>query len=90
MESSSIVAHFDVVSHVLSGLLTGWMQALSKLTTAVDGRQRIISDPPLIVPVEELFTDLQADAIYAQLNEVLASYLHTLQSDRRHLVEQFT
>ena len=40
------------------------MQALSKLTTTVDGRRRIISDPPLIVPVEELFTDVQADALY--------------------------
>ncbi|HEY5852656.1 MAG TPA: DUF2252 domain-containing protein [Aldersonia sp.] len=65
------------------------MQALSKLTTTVDGRRRIISDPPLIVPVEELFTDMQADALAAQLNELLASYLHTLQSDRRHLVQQF-
>ncbi|HEY5857293.1 MAG TPA: DUF2252 domain-containing protein [Aldersonia sp.] len=65
------------------------MQALSKLTTTVDGRRRIISDPPLIVPVEELFTDLQADALAAQLNELLGSYLGTLQSDRRHLVQQF-
>ena len=29
------------------------MQALGKLTTLVDGRRRIISDPPMIVPVEE-------------------------------------
>ena len=29
-------------------------QALAKLTTVKDGRRRIISDPPLIVPIEEL------------------------------------
>ena len=66
------------------------MQALSKLTTVVDGRRRIISDPPLIVPVEELFTDVQADAIYEQIREMLGKYRRTLQSDRRHLLEQFT
>ena len=30
-------------------------KALPKLTTLVDGQRRIISDPPLIVPVEEVF-----------------------------------
>jgi hypothetical protein len=35
-------------------------QALGKLTTEVEGRRRIISDPPMIVPLEELFTDVRA------------------------------
>jgi len=65
------------------------MQAVSKLTTTVDGRQRIVSDPPLIVPVEEVFTGVQADALYAQLTELLTGYVGTLRSDRRHLVRQF-
>ena len=65
------------------------MQALAKLTTTVDRQRRIISDPPLIVPIEELFTDMQADALYAQLTELLAKYTRTLSSDRRHLVQQF-
>jgi uncharacterized protein (DUF2252 family) len=38
------------------------MQALGKLTTLVDGQPRIISDPPLIVPAEEIFTDMQIDS----------------------------
>jgi hypothetical protein len=29
-------------------------QVLAKLTTLKDGRRQIISDPPLVVPVEEL------------------------------------
>jgi uncharacterized protein (DUF2252 family) len=65
-------------------------QALGKLTTIVDGRRRIISDPPTIVPVEEVFADVQADAIYEQIRGVLGKYRRTLQSDRRHLLEQFT
>ena len=65
-------------------------QALGKLTTAADGQRRIISDPPMIVPVEELFADVQADAIYQQIRSVLGKYRRSLQSDRRHLLEQFT
>ena len=66
------------------------MKAVRKLTTMVDGQRRIISDPPLIVPVEEVFADVQADAIYQLLHTVLGRYRRTLQSDRRHLLEQFT
>ena len=43
------------------------MQALGKLTTVVDGQRRIIADPPMIVPIEEVFSDVQADALYEQL-----------------------
>jgi uncharacterized protein (DUF2252 family) len=66
------------------------MQALGKLTTMVDGRRRIISDPPLIEPVEEVFADLQADAIYELIGAVLGKYRRTLQSDRRLLLEYFS
>jgi uncharacterized protein (DUF2252 family) len=65
-------------------------QALAKLTTVVEGRRRIISDPPMIVPVEEVFSGVQADAIYEQIRGVLGKYQRSLQSDRRHLLEQFT
>ena len=65
-------------------------KALDKLTTVVDGQRRIISDPPPIVPVDEAFADVQADAIYELIRTVLSKYRRTLQSDRRHLLEQFT
>jgi uncharacterized protein (DUF2252 family) len=66
------------------------MKALSKLTTEVDGQPRIVSEPPLIQPVEEVFSDEQAGAIYDVIGEVLGKYQRTLQSDRRHLVKYFT
>jgi len=65
-------------------------KALGKLTTVVDGRRQIISDPPMIVPIEEVFAEVQTDAIYALLRTVLGEYRGTLQSDRRHLLDQFT
>jgi uncharacterized protein (DUF2252 family) len=66
------------------------MRAQGKLTTEVDGRRRIISQPPLIEPVEELFPEMQADEIYALIRAVLGKYQRTLASDRKHLVEYFT
>src|SRR5580700_3275735 len=65
-------------------------QALAKLTTVVDGRRRIISDPPTIVPIEDVFSNMQADAIYEQIRAVLGKYRRSLQSDRRHLLQEFT
>src|SRR6516162_9567091 len=65
-------------------------KALRKLTTVTNGQRRIISDPPLIEPVEEVFPDEQASAIYALIRQTLGKYQRTLQSDRKHLLEQFT
>jgi hypothetical protein len=44
----------------------------------------------MIVPIEEVFAGVQADAIYKLLHTVLRKYGRTLQPDRRHLLEQFT
>jgi uncharacterized protein (DUF2252 family) len=63
--------------------------ALSKLTEIVDGEHRIISDPPLIQPVEELVGSLTAEDTLDFLHELLADYRATLQPDRRHLLEEF-
>jgi len=65
------------------------LQALAKLTTMVDGRARILSQPPLLVPVEELWGEEQAKAAYERLRILTRSYRRTLQWDRRHLLEQF-
>ena len=65
------------------------MQALGKLTTVVDGHRQFVADPPMIVPIEEIFSDVQADALSSQLHQVLTKYVRSLQSDRRHLVGQF-
>ena len=64
-------------------------KAVRKLTAVGDGRRQIISDPPMIMPVEEVFADVQAEAIYEQIRAVLGRYGRSLQSDRRHLLEQF-
>ena len=66
------------------------MQAVGKLTRIVDGRPRIISDPPLLVPIDELMPE-QTDraTIAGQLSHLIAGYRRTLETDRRYLLEQF-
>src|SRR5215470_7243982 len=66
------------------------MQALSKLATQAGGQWRIISDPPLIEPVEEVFPDEQASAIRKLIRQVTGKYRRTLQSDRKYLLEHFS
>ena len=65
------------------------MQAFRKLTREVDGEPRIISDPPLIVPVEELFPGHGAALVKAEMAELLAAYRVSLASDRKHLFDQY-
>src|SRR5712691_4043645 len=66
------------------------MQEVAKLTRIVDGRPRIIADPPLLVPAADLLPD-QGDlaAFKAQLTGLIARYRRTLETDRRFLLEQF-
>jgi uncharacterized protein (DUF2252 family) len=65
------------------------MQVLKKLTTVVDGQRRIISNPPLVVPIEELTDQHSADEIMAWMTSLLTQYRRTLSADRRHLLGQF-
>jgi len=65
------------------------MQAVAKLTAIVDGEPRIISTPPVVVPVEELFEGREAEEIYAEMEGLMADYRRSLQPDRRHLLDQF-
>jgi uncharacterized protein (DUF2252 family) len=63
------------------------MRALSKLTHEVDGKLRIVSEPPLIVPIDEL-VDEDAD-VEARVLEILADYRATLSDDRRVLLDSY-
>ena len=65
------------------------LQALDKLTEVVDGKTRFVSDPPLLVPIEELVSEEQSEVVTETMHELLRRYRHTLQSDRQHLLNQF-
>ena len=62
------------------------LRAFDKLTTVVDGEPRIVGDPPLILPIEDLSDGRDIEAF---ARGVIRGYRRTLQGDRRHLLERF-
>jgi uncharacterized protein (DUF2252 family) len=65
------------------------MKAFSKLTHLVDGQPRIVDEPPLIVPIEQLSPGEDRDALFERLRGALGGYRETLDVERRVLLEQF-
>jgi uncharacterized protein (DUF2252 family) len=65
------------------------MKAFGKLTRRVDGEPRMISDPPLIVPIDELLGPDDAQAFVDAVRAIIRSYRHSLPADRRLLLERF-
>jgi hypothetical protein len=66
------------------------MHAFSRLAQLVDGEPRIVSDPPLIIPIEELVPEGPDRETYvALLRARMRTYRRSLQSDRRTLLEQY-
>ena len=74
-------------------------RAVRKLTEVVDGQLRVVSDPPLIVPlrtlVEQAVESHQIGEVDEQqargmLRSVLDEYRSTLPSDKRRLIDQYT
>ncbi|HEX3262173.1 MAG TPA: DUF2252 family protein, partial [Solirubrobacterales bacterium] len=60
-----------------------------KLSHRVNGAYRIVNDPPLIVPIEELAPSDERDRIEPALHELINEYRRTLQHDRRRLAERY-
>ncbi len=66
------------------------LHATAKLVHEVDGQLRIVGDPPLIVPVEDLLTPGGPfEHIEETMTDLLNSYRSTL-SRQKHPVEDFT
>jgi hypothetical protein len=62
------------------------LRAMAKLTQRVNGTLQIVSRPPLIVPVEELFL---GENVEPQVRGLLRAYRRSLPVDRRHLLEGY-
>jgi uncharacterized protein (DUF2252 family) len=64
-------------------------RAFERLAHEVDGHPQIISDPPLIVRVEDLLPQERAQEFEEGMHELLRSYRASLPHDRRHLLERY-
>ena len=65
------------------------LRALERLTYDAGGEPRIISDPPLVVPVDELSGIYDRERIRAGLTTYVRDYQRTLQRNRRHLLGSY-
>ncbi len=66
------------------------IKAMDRLTHRVEGELQIVSDPPLIVPIEELVgSGIGREAIEGPILELLRTYRDTLADDRRHLLDSY-
>jgi uncharacterized protein (DUF2252 family) len=65
------------------------LRAAAKLTRVVDGRTRFVSDPPLLVTLDDLVGADEAARLVGSATKVLRSYSSTLTDDRRELFEHY-
>ena len=65
------------------------LKAAAKLTRSVDGQLEFVSDPPLLVPIEEIFSDTDSDLLDQTIHDTLRSYRRSLSTDRRRLLETY-
>ena len=67
------------------------LQALSKLAEQVDGQYRIVSNPPIVVPLRDITATygVSADETDQIIRDQFRAYRATLQADRQQLLERF-
>jgi uncharacterized protein (DUF2252 family) len=65
------------------------LQALSKLGEVADGQYRIVSQPPVVIPLRDLPTGLSPDQTEQLIHDQFHAYRATLQPDLRQLLERF-
>jgi uncharacterized protein (DUF2252 family) len=65
------------------------LKELSKLTELVDGKRRLISDPPLIIPIDELVGKADARRHEQRMSDLVEAYQQSLAPSRRSLVTRF-
>jgi len=56
----------------------------------VGGRRRLASDPPLLVPIEELVGEAEVRAYDEQMGNLIDAYVQSLDVGRRTLITRFT
>ncbi len=64
-------------------------RAFAKLAVKTNGEARIVADPPLIVPIEDLLPDGGERRLERAARKLLDSYLSSLTGDRRRLLEEY-
>lgn len=65
------------------------LQAFDRLTRVIGGRRLIAPDPPLLMPLRDLLDGDARASLEKDIARLVERYGHTLQPDRRFLLEQY-
>ena len=65
------------------------MRALAKLCRTVDGELRIVGNPPLVTPIEDVLPNAEQDYLEDVVRRMIRTYRRTLPRDRRNLLESY-
>jgi uncharacterized protein (DUF2252 family) len=65
------------------------MRALTKMCRTVDGELRIIGNPPLVTPIEDVLPGTEQEELEDVVRRMIGTYRLTLPRDRRELLESY-
>jgi uncharacterized protein (DUF2252 family) len=65
------------------------IRALTKLCGTVDGELRIVGNPPLVTPIEDVLPNAEQDHLEDVVQRMIRTYRRTLPRDRRSLLEGY-
>ena len=65
------------------------MRALAKLCRSVDGELRIVGNPPLVTPIEDVLVDAEQDHLHDVIRRMIGTYGRSLPGNQRRLLESY-
>src|SRR3954447_24332376 len=65
------------------------VRALAKLCRTVEGKLRIIGDPPLITPIEDVLPGAEQAHLERVIRRMIDTYAESLSPERRELLQQY-
>jgi uncharacterized protein (DUF2252 family) len=65
------------------------MRALAKLCRVVDGELRIVGNPPLVTPIEDVLPGAERQHLEDTIRRMVRTYRRSLPRDRRKLLESY-
>jgi uncharacterized protein (DUF2252 family) len=78
-----------IQSNVASMHTKDSMRALTKLCRTIDGELRIVGNPPLVTPIEDVLPGAELEHLEDVVRRMIRTYQRTLPRDRRHLLESY-
>jgi uncharacterized protein (DUF2252 family) len=82
-------AGHEVERRAAKALERDHLHAFGRHLATVDGRPRFVSDPPLLVPADQLLEGPQRERYVEVVRDFLAQYRTSLRPDRRVLLESY-